>query len=202
MKIGREKTLFKSLSPDLEEHVDCSLSEIRRAIAEVDWPEGSGNFTVYPEKNANGVKPIKAKCMSYLQKCGWVLEERMKITGENRPGPIDAVKPISNQRYIALEWETGNISSSHRAVNKMAVGLLKGMLIGGILILPSRKLYNFLTDRIGNFQELEPYFIVWEHLTIDQGFLAIIEIEHDEVSEAVPKIPKGTDGWAKHQKRG
>ena len=86
MKIGREKALFRSLSSDLEEHVDHSLSEIRRAIAEVDWPEGSGSFTIFPERKGNGVKPIKAKCMAYLQERGWVLEERMKITGENRPG--------------------------------------------------------------------------------------------------------------------
>lgn len=192
--------MFRNLAHDLEQHVDSCLSEIREAISEVDWPDGSGSFSIYPERKGNGVKPIKAKCMSYLKKCGWTLEEKMKITGESRPGPIDAVKHVSDERYIALEWETGNISSSHRAVNKMVVGILKGMLLGGILILPSRKLYKFLTDRIGNFQELEPYFSVWENVTIDNGFLTIVEIEHDEASDAVPKIPKGTDGWAKHQK--
>ena len=50
------------------------------------------------------------------------------------------------------------------------------------------------------WQEIEPYFTLWENITIEQGFLAIIEIEYDEVSDLVPKIPKGTDGWAKHQK--
>jgi len=33
--------------------------------------------------------------------------------------------------------------------------------LGTALVLPSRKLYPYLTDRIGNYEELEPYFDVW-----------------------------------------
>jgi hypothetical protein len=106
------------------------------------------------------------------------------------------VKKMSDGRYFAIEWETGNISSSHRALNKMAVGLLDGMLVGGILILPSRDMYRYLTDRIGNYAEIEPYFPVWKNLQIQEGVLAVIEIEHDALSVDVPPIRKGTDGRA------
>jgi len=82
----------------------------------------------------------------------------MSIASRVKPGPIDAVKEMPDGRYFSVEWETGNISSSHRALNKMAVGLLDGMLVGGILILPSRDMYQYLTDRIGNYAEIEPYF--------------------------------------------
>lgn len=92
--------------------------------------------------------------------------------------------------------ETGNISSSHRALNKMAVGILKGILVGGVLVLPTRKMYKYLTDRIGNFSEIEPYFPLWESLDVKEGYLAVIAIEHDGVSKNVPRIPKGTDGRA------
>ena len=81
-------------------------------------------------------------------------------------------------------------------MNKMAVGLLDGVLAGGILVLPSREMYQYLTDRIGNYAEIEPYFPVWKNLQIQEGVLAVIEIEHDALSTDVPTIRKGTDGRA------
>ena len=134
--------------------------------------------------------------MSVLVQQDWMLEHRMSIASRIRPGPIDAVKRLSDGQFFAVEWETGNISSSHRALNKMAVGLLDGVLTGGILILPSREMYQYLTDRIGNYAEIEPYFPVWRNLSIEKGLLAVIEVEHDAISLDVPQIKKGTDGRA------
>jgi len=53
-----------------------------------------------------------------------------------------------------------------------------------------------LTDRVGNFAEIEPYFNIWKNLKISKGLLAVIEIEHDALSKDVPPITKGTDGRA------
>jgi hypothetical protein len=78
----------------------------------------------------------------------------------------------------------------------MCLGLLKGALIAGVLILPSRALYRFLTDRIGNWDELVPYLDLWRSVPAKSGVLEIIVIEHDETSTSVPRIPKGTDGRA------
>jgi hypothetical protein len=39
------------------------------------------------------------------------------------------------------------ISSSHRALNKMVMGILNGTLIGGALVLPTRELYNYLYSK-------------------------------------------------------
>jgi hypothetical protein len=100
------------------------------------------------------------------------------------------------EKLFAVEWETGNISSSHRALNKMTLGILSQKLIGGALILPTRNMYQYLTDRVGNFEELEPYFDLWKALKADEGLLAIMVVEHDEVSKNVPRIPKGTNGRA------
>ncbi|MGA1841038.1 MAG: hypothetical protein ACMUIU_10470 [bacterium] len=47
---------------------------------------------------------------------------------------------IVGDRLFCVEWETGNISSSHRAINKMALGIIRDILIGGILIVPTRNL--------------------------------------------------------------
>lgn len=172
------------------------LSETYDAIQSITWPDGSDNFTLFPKKKANGVVPIKRNFVKHLEGKGWKSEHRMKIASRLRPGPVDVVKFLPENRYFAVEWETGNISSSHRALNKMAIGLLDGIIEGGILILPSRNMYQYLTDRVGNFAEIEPYFNVWRNLKISKGLLAVIEIEHDAISEKVPPIRKGTDGRA------
>jgi hypothetical protein len=102
---------------------------------------------------------------------------------------------------FAVEWETGNIASSHRAMNKMALTLKQGRIAGGVLVLPSRALYRYLTDRMGNYEELEPYFGLYTDLEVDRGYLGVVVVEHDAVSADVPKIRKGTDGRALVYKR-
>ena len=69
-------------------------------------------------------------------------------------------------------------------------------LIGGVLILPTRSMYRYLTDRVGNYAELEPYFPIWRAIPVEEGLLAVFAIEHDAVSRSVARIPKGTDGRA------
>ena len=175
-------------------------ASLHKAIKEVDWPVGSGSFTIYPEsgkkrQKGNGVKPIKNELMKELQRQGWELEKALDITTLHRPGKLDAVL-MTPSGPVALEWETGNISSSHRALNKMAVGLLRGVLAGGILVVPSRELYKYLTDRIGNIAELEPYLLLWRSLPCRCGILEIVVIEHDATSKKVKRIPKGTSGRA------
>jgi hypothetical protein len=175
---------------------DTILNQIKNAILSVTHPKGSHQFTLYPEKRANGVVPIKKNFLEFLVQNEWGQERRMSIASRIKPGPIDAIKKLEDGRFFAVEWETGNISSSHRALNKMAVGLLDGVLAGGILILPSRNMYQYLTDRVGNYSEIEPYFPVWRNLSVREGVLAVIEIEHDGVSIDIPPIRKGTDGRA------
>lgn len=173
---------------------------IRQAINAIEWPPGSGSFTLYDEPGkargkGSGVKPIKDACMHHLKLLGWDLETPVDIAALKRPGPMDATYRVGD-RLFCVEWETGNISSSHRALNKMALGILKKVLIGGVLIMPTRAMYRYLTDRVGNLPEIEPYFPLWRALKVGEGLLAIIAIEHDAVSKSVPRIPKGTEGRA------
>jgi len=196
MKILRTEFLIKKGEFAKSKECQGIFSEISKAINTITWPQNSHNFTLYPKKKGNGVVPIKKNFVKTLENNGWKSEYRMKIASRLRPGPIDSVKFLPGNRFFAVEWETGNISSSHRAINKMAIGLLDGVIEGGVLILPSRNMYQYLTDRVGNFAEIEPYFNVWKNLKISNGLLAVIEIEHDDLSEDVPLIRKGTDGRA------
>jgi hypothetical protein len=173
-------------------------SSLYNAIRAVDWPPGSGTFTIYPESGkkrgeGNGVKPIKNGLMTELRRQGWTVEGRGSSQGL---GSFDAMLGTEPE-LVVLEWETGNISSSHRSLNKMAMLLSKGLIAAGILVVPSRELYRYLTDRIGNISELEPYFDLWRSIPCKEGILEIAVVQHDAESRSVPKIPKGTDGRAK-----
>ncbi|MEA5551036.1 restriction endonuclease [Anabaena cylindrica UHCC 0172] len=195
MKIVQEVSLISVGS--FEESSDWSIirTEIRDAISLIVHPPGTPNFTINPKRHGNGVKPIKEACMIALRdRFRWRLETPINYATKS-PGRVDATKVIDNYLF-ALEWETGNISSSHRAVNKMVLGLLRGVFLGTALVLPSRKIYPYLTDRIGNYEELEPYFDVWRSVQIQEGFLAIFVIEHDQLDSSVPTLTKGTDGRA------
>lgn len=175
-------------------------SAVAESISKVTWPPRSKVFTIYPESGkkrnkGNGVKPIKNGLMKSLLTQGWKKEIAIDIATLAKPGKFDAVIHTTFGP-VALEWETGNISSSHRALNKMALGLLKGVLAAGILIVPTRELYKYLTDRVGNWSEIKPYLDLWRAIPCNSGVLEIIVVEHDAVSTNVPRIPKGTSGRA------
>lgn len=135
--------------------------------------------------------------MQHLQSLGWQLETAVNIVAVVRPGPMDATCRVG-ERLFCVEWETGNVSSSHRALNKMAPGLMFGQVVGGVLIIPTAAMARYLTDRVGKFQEIAPYFPLWRFLAraVKEGILIVISIEHDYLDAGVPLIWKGTDGRA------
>lgn len=170
---------------------------IIKAIKQNHHPADSGKFTLHPGKHKNGVVPIKAGFIKNLltqDSKNWLLEEKVDRT----IGACDAVYHFDSEvKPFIVEWETGNISSSHRAVNRMLKTILGGLASGGILILPTREMYVHLTDRIGNEQELKPYFDLWKQIQVPKDtpfYLAVVSIEHDELSTDVDFIPKGRDG--------
>lgn len=115
-------------------------------------------------------------------------------------GGFDFLTTTTDGVRVAIEWETGNISSSHRALNKLAIALKHGTIQAGVLILPSKELYVHLTDRIGNISEVSGYLEMWESLrtTIERGLLAITVVEHDALTDDpnVPYLPTANDGRA------
>lgn len=170
------------------------------AVRKVSWPPGSSTFTIYPESGkkrgeGNGVTSIKQGLMLDLKEQGYRLEAKAILSGNRNFGRFDAVFD-THYGPAVVEWETGNVSSSHRSLNKMALFLLEGQIAAGTLIVPSRELYQYLTDRVGNMRELEPYLKLWKSIPCKQGILEIVVIEHDATSTDVPRIRKGTDGRA------
>jgi hypothetical protein len=169
-------------------------NDLKDAINEVTWGDEK-LFKINPISKGNGVTPIRNLFINKLVPKDWLKEVRMALAKGMNPGPIDAVKNTSAGLF-AVEWETGNISSSHRALNKIAVGIIQKEIIGGFLILPVREFSKYLTDRVGNYEELAPYFPLYENLKLE-GTLGVISITFDELDVNSPIINKGFDGNAK-----
>ena len=199
MKIVREEKLIGCGAFSNSKEWERARKTLSKAIRAVEWPPKSGKFTIYPESGkkrgkGNGVKPIKVGLMLDLKKQGWRIEGPAKLGGVRNPGKFDAMLETEYGPAV-VEWETGNISSSHRSLNKMALGIMLGKIAAGILIVPSTAFAKYLTDRIGNIRELEPYFELWKAVPCKHGgILEIVVIEHDATSTDVPRITKMTDG--------
>lgn len=201
-----------------------------RSIASIDHPRGSGKLKLRRKTKKlnnqwarNGVGYLRSCFLNHmLNNEGWHAEGDVDLSRNRQQPPIrlypslesyyepitsnfggfDFITTTPNGLKIAIEWETGNISSSHRSMNKLAIALNNGIIQVGVLILPSRDLYEHLTDRIGNIGELSGYLSMWESLksSVRHGLLAITVVEHDELTDDTdfPYLPSGNDGRA-HQ---
>jgi hypothetical protein len=162
---------------------------LETAIEAVKWPIGSPDFRINPVKKGNGVKPIKTAFVQKLRDEQWRAEV----------DDFDVYKDFGGQSLpFVAEWETGNVSSSHRAVNRIALGNLEQRISGGVLVLPNADLYPYLTDRVGNLRELLPYLPLWEQWQNlpNFGYFGIVSVTFDGLDDSVPLIRKGTDGRA------
>lgn len=198
-----------------------------QAIAGIDHPRGSGRFKIREKERRpggqwarNGVHYPRTYFLELMPQQGWQPEVGVDLSHREQPpvilypslepyvepvtsrfGSFDFITIAQNGTRIAIEWETGNISSSHGSMNRLAIALGNGIVDIGVLIVPSRKLYDHLTDRTGNIGELSGYLSMWEGLkaTVQRGLLAITVVEHDELTadDAFPYLRVGDDGRAK-----
>lgn len=200
-----------------------------RSIMSIDYPAGSGYFKLrrkvqLPNKQwtRNGVGYLRSRFLNHIMNTEqWQAEGNVNLGRDRMQPPIklypsheayrepitsdfggfDFVTTAPGGTKIAIEWETGNISSSHRSMNKLAIALGNGIVQIGVLIVPSRELYQHLTDRIGNIGELSGYLSMWESLkvSVTKGLLAVTVVEHDMLTDETdfPYLPTGKDGRAR-----
>jgi hypothetical protein len=189
-----------------------ALQDVEAAIAAADWPPDSGTFSLNPEpgikpsgepdKHPNGVVPIKVPMLHELETRGWATETLPPLPVGSGSGDVLTTGDLDallheRKSYVGFEWETGNVSSSHRAINKLLDGVTRGTLRGGILVVPVRQTARYLTERIGNFEELAPYFEFWQRYPLPNGALRIYGVGHDALDPAVPHIRKINAGRAR-----
>lgn len=100
-------------------------------------------------KNCNGVVPVKEGCYQLLEEEYDWYREKPLATFFEKGGPIDVYKEFSDNYSvlrIGLEFETGNISSAHRSMNKLALGLANNDIDLAVLMMPIHDLSYYLTD--------------------------------------------------------
>lgn len=205
-----------------------------RSIELIDYPVGSGKLTLRRKAldagsiqwTRNGVSFLRNRFLeNMVVREGWQAEGEVDLERlEENPllslypsrepysepvtssfGAFDFVTTTAGGMRVGIEWETGNISSSHRSLNKLSIVLAANKIQAGVLILPSRKLYEHLTDRIGNIGELSPYLGMWKRMgeAVEYGMLAIVVVEHDDLTDDpnYPYLKMGKDGRAGEGKR-
>jgi len=175
--------------------------EITKSIKSVTWPTGSSKCTINnSEKNINGVVPLKESCYVMLEKnYNWLREKSLKVLKEEKKkgGPIDVYKEFTGSsafalKRVGLEFETGNISSAHRSLNKLLLGLNRKELDLSVIMMPVKTLAYYLTDRVTNYEELEPYFE-----NVKRSAFIFIGFAAEAYDPSAPIIPKGPDGMSK-----
>lgn len=171
------------------------LPAFQKAFSEIENAILKTPLVINPTRKGNGVKPIKLGVIKSLEASGWTDEHCMELELMRRK-PLDAYKKFGKTR-VGFEWETGNISSSFRALMKLIKGLVEDQIDLGVHVVPSRALYEFLTDRVGNITELLPYLTVFGSIKLrDDQALVIMVVEHDKESKSAKLIPKGNDGMS------
>ncbi|MED4333122.1 restriction endonuclease [Geobacillus thermodenitrificans] len=176
-----------------------AYEEVITSIRSSVWPKGSNIFTINnSEKNVNGVVPLKENCYIMLEETyNWFREKPLDVLKyeKKKGGPIDVYKEFRDGdtvRRVGLEFETGNISSAHRSMQKLLLGLNRKELDMAIILMPVFELAYYLTDRVTNYEELEPYFENAE----GKAFV-FIGFNADAFDSSVEIIPKGKDGMSK-----
>lgn len=174
-----------------------AFEEIRNSI-QLNHTNNLNYFVINcSEKNCNGVVPIKDKIYEKLEiDYFWFREKPLPYLKNEakKGGPIDVYKQFGVFPFfkVGLEFETGNISSAHRSMNKLCLGLRTKDLDLAFLMMPIQKLAFYLTDRVSNYEELEPYFPLLENYPF-----IIFGFDADKYDVAVSLLPKGRDGMSK-----
>jgi Restriction endonuclease BamHI len=137
VKIVHVETLLSCGSYAASAHWAKTRKSIHRAVKKCVWPPGSAKFTIYPEGGkkrgeGNGVVPIKTEFINQLRKQKWTLEGKAKNFLGQGLGDFDAVI-VGPEGPIVVEWETENISSSHRSLNKLTMLVSDGVIAAGTL---------------------------------------------------------------------
>ncbi|MCY8065418.1 restriction endonuclease [Bacillus haynesii] len=176
-----------------------SYDEVVASICSAVWPMKSKTFKINnSQKNGNGVVPVKELCYAMLEDTyNWYREKPLNVLKleKKKGGPIDVYKEFTENfdiKRVGLEFETGNISSAHRSMNKLLLGLKRNEIDLAVILMPVYELSYFLTDRVSNYEELEPYF----EITEGKPFI-YIGFNADSFDSSVPLIPKGKDGMSK-----
>lgn len=76
-------------------------------------------------------------------------------------------------------------------MNKLTLGLKNRDLDLAVLIMPVHHLSYYLTDRVSNYEELEPYYSL-----VDNFPFVFLGFEAEDYDPSYPSLDKGKDGMS------
>lgn len=165
-----------------------AYNEVIEAI-EGDTTQGKLFIINNSKRHINGVRPVKHHIIDSLSNnFGWSTEHKLYFLSQDmhKGGPIDAYKVFGNGDIKAgLEFETGYVGSVHRSINKMMIGIDTGNLNLCFLVLPTKNMSQWLTDRCANYEEIKPYLMLWNSKP-----LIVLAFEADGYDPNAPILPK------------
>ena len=104
--------------------------------------------------------------LNRLEKRGWAIQSRATSARGRKLGRLDAVAQ-GPSGPIVVEWRTGNVSSIHLSLNRLALLSLSGTIAAGTLVVPSRG---------RNIEELKFCFPLWRSVPCEKGVIEIVVI--------------------------
>jgi hypothetical protein len=113
--------------------------------------------------------------VSFLKTKGWAMDRRSRNAFDRALGYFDAVLP-GPEKPVVVEWEAGDVSSSHYSMNKLTMFVSSGIISAGVLVVSSRRFYVRSGDRAGNFRELDAYLGLWKSVPCGAGVLELIVV--------------------------
>jgi hypothetical protein len=165
VKIIRVETLISRGSYPRSAHWSRTRREIHQAARSCSAPPCTGK----KRDEGKGILPAKSGFLNRLEKRGWAIRGPAKNALGKKLGGFDAVTQDPEGPAV-VGWQTGNISSSHFSLNKIASLLSLGTIAAGTLIIPLR---------VGDIEELESCFTLWRSVPCENGVLEIVVIEWD-----------------------
>ncbi len=162
--------------------LDELLNEVRRILT-------SFSLLVEERRDANSAKVVRSLIDEQFKKAGgWT---------QRRSGGVDWIKRQainSRPRYICVGVEI-QVSGRSDMLSVDLIHLRKELLQGkidlAVLVVPSDRLGNFLTDRVAKLSEAKRHI---DMARADEMPFVLMAIEHDGPGPALPKQAKSPAG--------
>jgi hypothetical protein len=90
--------------------------------------------------------------------------------------PFDLGLAIEN-RHFCVELETGDLGRAIMMLNKLTLGILRGVLAGGALVMLNGGHHSKCSIKKVSFAVLQMYFDVWKAVQVPEGLLVVIGAE-------------------------
>ena len=149
----------------------------------------SCELRLVPEKNVNGVEPVKIMLSKEFEKRGWKKEVPIELeTGKTTN--MDFLKVHYNGYGVGIEVQFGYESRIHNDFLRVQRAIQLGVCKVGILIVPIRDTAIYLSDRVASFEACIRQLKGFGEKAFPDLKIVVIGIYHDGTTDIPLKKQK------------